>query len=320
MTEATGVSASVAAIVCAYTVERYDDLVDCLDGLHRQSRRADEIVCVIDGNDVLQATVERFVADRGWTDVAVVANRFTPGLSGARNTGIAASTSEIVAFIDDDAVPAGSWLAEIVAPFERPAVAATGGRIEPNWSDRRPAWFPPHLDWAVGCSIPTMPPDGGEIRNMYGASAAFRRTALDGVGGFPVELGRVGGDAAGCEETDVCIRIRHRDPSAAIVYAARSEVAHRVGPERSTVRYVLTRCFAEGRSKAVLSRRVGAGDATSDERAYALVVSRVILRDLAGGLRRPSRIGRAAVLSAGLASASLGFTVERLRRRVRAVT
>lgn len=320
MSPATEVSTSVAVIVCAYTVERYDDLVDCLDGLHRQTRPADEIIVVIDGNDVLRAFVGHLVDERGWTDVAVVPNRFTRGLSGARNTGVDVSTAEIMAFIDDDAVPDRAWLAEIVAPFDRPSVAATGGRIEPGWSDSRPVWFPPHLDWAVGCSIPTMPPDGGEIRNMYGASAAFRRDALTAVGGFPTELGRVGGDAAGCEETDVCIRIRQRDPAATIVYAARSEVVHRVTPDRSTVRYVLKRCFAEGRSKAVLSRRVGADDATRDERAYALVVSKVVLRDLAGGLVKPARIGRAVVLTAGLATASLGFTVERLRRRARAVT
>ncbi|NND73748.1 MAG: glycosyltransferase family 2 protein [Ilumatobacter sp.] len=302
-------------IVCAYTTERYDDLVACLDGLRRQSRPADEIVCVIDGNDELRKRIEHLVQHDG---VTVVANRYTAGLSGARNTGIDATTADIVAFIDDDAVPADTWLAEIVAPFGTPTVAATGGRIEPGWSDRRPGWFPPHLDWAVGCTIPTMPADGGAIRNMYGASAAFRRDALVAVGGFPTELGRVGADAAGCEETDVCIRIRQRDPDATIVYAPRSEVVHRVTPERSTVKYVLVRCFAEGRSKAVLSRRVGAAHATSDERAYAVGIVAVILRDLIGGLARPARIGRAAVLSAGLASASLGFAAERLRRRGRA--
>lgn len=320
MTVATEASTSVAVIVCAYTVDRYGDLVDCLDGLHRQTRPPEQIVCVVDGNDELHRLVAELVAQRGWRDVVVVANGCTPGLSGARNTGLAVSTSEIVAFIDDDAVPADSWLAEIVAPFAQPTVAAAGGRIEPGWPGERPTWFPPHLDWAVGCSIPTMPADGAEIRNMYGASAAFRRTALASVGGFPTELGRVGADAAGCEETDVCIRIRRNDPTATIVYAPRSEVVHRVTADRSTIGYVLRRCFAEGRSKAVLSARVGAGDATRDERAYALVISKVVLRDLVGGVVRPSRIGRAVVLTAGLVSASLGFLLERLRRRVRTVT
>ena len=193
---------------------------------------------------------------------SLLPNRHTPGLSGARNTGVEATSSDVVVFIDDDAVPADSWLAELVAPFRCGDVAAAGGHIEPGWPDRRPPWFPPHLDWAIGCSIPTMPADGGEIRNMYGASAAFRRSALAAVGGFPSELGRVGADAAGCEETDVCIRIRQSDPSATIVYAANSEVVHRVTADRATVRYVVRRCFAEGRSKALLSRRVGAIDAT----------------------------------------------------------
>jgi GT2 family glycosyltransferase len=319
MTVRTEASSSVAVIVCAYTNDRFDDLVACLDGLHRQALPADEIVCVIDGNPELGERVARLVATREWADVRVIPNHFTPGLSGARNTGVELSAGDIVVFIDDDAVPADAWLAEIVAPFGAQTVAAAGGHIAPGWSDRRPAWFPPHLDWTIGCSIPTMPDDGAEIRNMYGASAAFRRSALVAVGGFPAELGRIGANGAGCEETEVCIRIRQHDPSATVVYAARSEVVHRVTSERSTVKYVLKRCFAEGRSKARLSARVGSADAMSEERSYALLIARTVLRDLIGGLARPTRIGRAVVLSTGLASASFGFAAERLRRRGRAV-
>ena len=317
MMSSTEVRTSVAVIVCAYTEERYDDIVACLEGLHRQSRAADEIVCVIDGNPELGTRIGQLVHEQQWGAVRVIPNEQTQGLSGARNTGVDNTTSDVVVFIDDDAVPHVDWLVEIVEPFGSNRVAAAGGRIEPGWPDHRPAWFPPHLDWTIGCSIPTMPPDGGEIRNMYGASAAFRRSALDAVGGFPTELGRVGANGAGCEETDVCIRIRQHDRDATIVYAARSEVVHRVTPERATVKYVVNRCFAEGRSKARLSRRVGSTDAMSAERSYAFVILNIVLRDLIGGVVRPTRIGRAVVLSTGLASASLGFAAERLRRRDR---
>src|SRR5512144_2419002 len=53
------------------------------------------------------------------------------GLSRARNLGARACESEIVAFIDDDAVPEAGWLSHLVSEFEDPSVMAVTGRIEP---------------------------------------------------------------------------------------------------------------------------------------------------------------------------------------------
>lgn len=48
----------------------------------------------------------------------------------ARNAGIAAASGQIIAFIDDDAVPEPSWLNHLVAPFSDPAVAIVGGFVK----------------------------------------------------------------------------------------------------------------------------------------------------------------------------------------------
>ncbi len=296
-----------SVIVCTYSFERIDDLRACLRSIEVQRRRPDETIVVVDHNPEL----ERAVAGRG----RVIPNSGLRGLSHARNTGIAAATADVVAFIDDDAVAEPDWLEELLAPFADPAVAAVGGRIRPGWPTRRPAWFPPHLDWTVGCSNPGLPTDVAPVRNVFGASAAFRRSALVGLGGFPVDLGRVGTDVAGCEETQVCIRLRQtaRDhPDRAVVCAPRSVVHHRVTPARATVRYVLRRCAGEGRSKARLATAVGATDAVSDERGHALRILRAVVDDVLGGLRQPRRITRAAVATAGLTCAAAAYAAERI--------
>src|ERR1700745_293101 len=50
-------------------------------------------------------------------------------VSRARNIGVAPARAEIAAFIDDDAVPQPTWLSELLAPYDDPNVAATGGIV-----------------------------------------------------------------------------------------------------------------------------------------------------------------------------------------------
>lgn len=56
-----------------------------------------------------------------------------PGLSRARNRACRESTAEVVAFLDDDAVPCEDWLSQILAPFADDRVASvTGDTLAPE--------------------------------------------------------------------------------------------------------------------------------------------------------------------------------------------
>src|ERR1700724_1715429 len=48
-------------------------------------------------------------------------------LSESRNIGIAISSGEIVAFLDDDSVPEPEWLDDVIPAFSDPAVGVAGG-------------------------------------------------------------------------------------------------------------------------------------------------------------------------------------------------
>ena len=127
---------TVTVVICAYTEQRWDDLVRAVASVQRQTEPPDEIVLVI---DYCPGLLQR--ATQGLQGVTVCANRYEKGLSGARNTGISVATCDVVAFLDDDAAAAPNWIAALVAPYADPRVIGVGGRVLPNWRTERPRWF-----------------------------------------------------------------------------------------------------------------------------------------------------------------------------------
>lgn len=298
---------SVSVVVCTYTDDRWDDLCAAIASLRAQRRVPDEIVVVVDHAPALFARASAAFE----SDVHVVENARTPGLSGARNTGIAASRGEIVAFLDDDAVAEPDWLDRLLAPYADPRVVAVGGRVVPRWEVARPRWFPPEFDWVVGCTYVGHRETAGEVRNVIGANMSFRRSTLEAAGEFRSGIGRDATAPTGCEETELCIRARQHDCGSVIWYAPDAVVAHRVPAARATPRYFLARCSAEGVSKARISRHVGTRDGLASERAYLMrTLPRAIARDLLAG-----SLGRVLAAVAGVIVTSAGLVRERVTGR-----
>jgi hypothetical protein len=199
----------------------------------------------------------------------------------------------------------------MVGHYREPNVAVVGGHAEPRWPVNRPQWLPEEFDWVVGCSYRGQPSEIALVRNPLGCNMSIRREVLAGVDGFDSAVGRVGRTPTGCEETELCIRIRQNNPAAHIVYDPGMRVHHYVAPERTTVGYFAERCYHEGRSKAVMSRLVGAHDGLSSERAYTLTV---LPKAVTRGLSTPRRGGlqRAVAVIAGLAITAVGYAHGRL--------
>jgi GT2 family glycosyltransferase len=310
----TGPEPRVAVVVCCYTEQRWDDLVAALHSVDAQTRPADDLVIVVDHEPDLAARLRRTFPTR-----KIVENRATSGLSGARNTGVAETDADIVAFLDDDAVAAPDWLEQLCAPYADPDVMAVGGRVEPQWDERRPRWFPREFDWVVGCTYAGHAPEG-PIRNVIGANMSFRRSLVEEIGGFDERVGRVGTHPAGCEETELCIRIRQRRPGAVVWYAPAATVAHRVRPERATFSYFRARCRAEGGSKARVASMVGADDGLSSERSYALsTLPRATLLDVRStiGSGDVGALGRSLARGSGMALAGVGYVTTKATARRR---
>lgn len=302
----------ISVVICAYTEKRWDDLVASIASIEGQSAKPDEVIVVIDHNPRL---FER--ARQAFPAVRVIESAEEQGLSGARNTGIAAATGDILAFIDEDASAAPDWLACLLTAYTDDSVMGVGGAIHPQWLSGRPRWFPSEFDWVVGCTYTGMPVSTAPVRNMIGCNMSFRREVFQAVGGFRTGIGRIGALPFGCEETELCIRARQRWPARRFVYEPAAGVQHRVPAIRARFAYFRSRCYAEGLSKAAISRFIGTADGLSSEQTYTF---RTLPAGVWRGLRDFLRgdwpgLGRAAAIVLGLGFTTLGYLVGLVKAR-----
>ena len=303
---------TASVVICAYTEARWDQLVEAVASVQAQRRPVEEIVVVIDHNDALLVRAE--LALPGAT---VLANAGSQGLSGARNTGIDASTGDVVCFLDDDAAAEADWSIHLLSPYADPNVLGVGGSATPAWETSAPAWWPVEFGWVVGCSYRGQPTTTSPVRNLMGCNMSLRRTVLAATGGFDEGLGRQGDNQLGCEETELCIRAGQLFPDGVFLHEPAAVVRHHVPGQRASWRYFSDRCRAEGVSKAGVARRVGGSAALSSEAGYVRQVlpsgvltnlGRTLRGDLAGA-------ARAGAIVAGLSLTATGFLTTRFDPR-----
>jgi hypothetical protein len=303
-----------AVVICAYTEKRWAETLAAVASVQAQQPPPAELIVVVDNNPALLARLTEQLPG-----VQVVANRRERGLSGARNTGVDRAASDVVVFLDDDAEARPGWLASLARNYADPHVLGVGGRIEPQWATRRPAWWPPEFDWVVGCSYTGQ--GTGVVRNLIGASSSFRRELFSD-GGFVSGIGRSTEVArpVGCEETEFCIRATQRFPDGFFLHDDQAEVTHHVPADRERFSYFLSRCYAEGLSKAQVTESVGKQAGLSSEWRYSTVtlpmgvlrgLGRLLTGDLAGLLT-------AGAIVTGLAYTTAGYVKASVSRRLRA--
>lgn len=296
---------TVSVVICAYTEDRWDNLVAAVRSVRYQLRSADELLVVIDHNDTLFRR-----ATEAFPDAEVVSNSAeVRGIAGARNSGVIHAHGDIIAYLDDDAIAEPEWLRELLAPYRDPEVIGTGSRVDPGWPGRKPDWFPDEFGWVVGCSYKGQPEVVAPVRNFIANGMSLRREAFNKAGDFLTDIGRIGKVPLGCEETELCIRVGKSFPSDKLLHVPSARVQHNVPVERLTLKYFILRCLAEGLSKHAISRYTGAGPALETERIYTL---KVLPHGLLRGLHKAARgnlsgAAEALAIIVGLIATTAGY-------------
>lgn len=198
---------SISVVLC--TRDRADQLEKCLQRLARLVYPRFEVLIVDNAptSDAVQVIVESYA---GAATKFRYCKEATPGLSWARNAGVAATTSEIIAFVDDDDEPDESWLAGIADGFARSgSIGCVTGMILPARLDTPAEGLFEELGGHIkgrGFTKDTFSKSGPQSPLFplppfgTGANMAFRRDVLERIGGFDVALG-AGTPACAGEDT-----------------------------------------------------------------------------------------------------------------------
>jgi glycosyltransferase involved in cell wall biosynthesis len=235
----------VSVVIPIYNGESdLPELISCLKSLTYPAQQVEYLLVDNNSSDntlsILQATAEQspknFPQNSPITIIPKSENNIQSSYA-ARNTGIRAATSEIIAFTDADCRPQPGWLNSLIAPFVKPEVvivageiaALEGSKVLEKFADKQETLSQKHTLAHKFCPY-------GQTANL-----AIRREAFVKVGLFRPYL-TTGGDA------DICWRIL-RENIGCIEFAPNALVKHR---HRTSLEELASQWRRYGRSNRYL--------------------------------------------------------------------
>ncbi|MFR1641333.1 glycosyltransferase family 2 protein [Alistipes finegoldii] len=239
------------------THNRARRLIAALESVIRQDLPAADWECVVVSNNSTDDTVARFgdfAARYPGLNLRLVTED-GPGVSYARNRGIAETSAPLLVFIDDDERINPGFLRAYADFFDaHPDAVVAGGRIIAEYVTGRPAWLSKYTEMPIA-----NPMDFGDAVRPFpagrvpgGGNMAFRRSAALRYGGFDPSLGRVGRMLIGGEENDFFERLMRGGETC--WYVPGAVMWHIIPPEKLTESYFRRLCYNVG-----VSQRLRAG-------------------------------------------------------------
>jgi glycosyltransferase involved in cell wall biosynthesis len=177
-----------------------------------------------------------------------------PGKSYALNTGIAATSGELVGMIDDDEEIDRSWFVRIHEVFANNDVDFVGGPYVPRWGAPPPPWLPSRYSGVIGAfNLGAERRPYGADTIMPGGNAVVRRSTLKKLMPYSTILGPHGDNYLADEDTEMYLRLIASGAKG--LYLPDLIVYHYIHPERLTKPYYRHWCFHRGVSSGILDRK-----------------------------------------------------------------
>ena len=201
----------ISVVVCSYNGGA--TIGNCCEGLAQVEYPDFEVIVVNDGStDDTESIVRRY-------EFRIIKTE-NLGLSSARNTGLEAASGEIVAYVDDDARPDPHWLQYLAIAFLETGHVGIGG---PNIAPAGDGNVAECVANAPGGPVHVLISDT-EAEHIPGCNMAFRKSALQAIGGFDPQFHAAGDDV------DICWRLQKAggtlgfSPGASVLHHRRNSV------------------------------------------------------------------------------------------------
>jgi glucosyl-dolichyl phosphate glucuronosyltransferase len=248
------------------------------------------------------------------------------GKSHALNTGIEASSAEVIVFTDDDVQVAPDWLETGVRPLiTRRDIDYTGGPVHPLWDATPPEWIngKPGILWGPIALV-----DYGTESFIFedrqripmGVNMAVRRSLIARVGGFHPDLERSGSSLMGQGQAEFFFRTR----AAGIrgLYVPEMKLKHHVPASRMTRKYYRRWWYWKGIARARMQAIHPVSELGIDLRTAPRIagIPRFMwgsaFRDLTGWLEATGRGNETEQAEHEMMLAFFaGYTADRMRKR-----
>lgn len=135
--------------VVILTYNRIAKLIRCLDVLYAQPSESFEVVVVDNGST---DDTPKIIKAKSYPRLKLIANPGETNFSQSRNLGVENSTGDVIAFTDDDCVPAKNWLERIDLLMQE--YDSVGGPVLELKKLPYPPWWHPEMNWIIGLSSP----------------------------------------------------------------------------------------------------------------------------------------------------------------------
>lgn len=307
-------SMSMSIIVASYTMERLDDIRECVYSLLDQTWPLCEVIVAVDHNDELLQKLRAELPDL----VKVVPNTGARGSSDTRNSAITQATGDIIGFVDDDTTAARDCMEKLMYEYRVRSVVGVGGRSVPAWRNGRPYWFPEELDWVVGSTYKGAPESVEQVVRLIGCNMSFRREAFEIAGTFRNDLARIDRVGEG-EDSEICLRMTQRIPGSVILYQPEAVVYHKVPPNRATFKYLLRRSYGGGLAVASIKGIYSSSDeaplATTMERSFLRYLLKSALLGRVRYAYRRQVLGQMIAIVASICATAAGYVAGRVLTR-----
>lgn len=226
-------------IICSY--HRNELLKECLDALLQQSQTKQHwSVCLVNNTSTI---FPEYILNRvdSFQNGQIV-QQTRPGLSIARNTGIAQCSAPWIAFLDDDAKAPHNYVSKIMEIIKCGNYDCFGGHIKSWWKYGQPRWLEDNFG-----SKPYLANERCTIDESYnwGSNLIIRRTSLNDVGLFPTNIGMKGTKLGYAAENIVQMKLRQKGLK--VGYDPNLFIEHVVMSQKLKLIWHLQSSYATGR-------------------------------------------------------------------------